>query len=231
MKKYLIAIIVSSIWGNVSAQCSQQFYFQKGRVVKLATYKTSGSNEPNGEMIYTVQNVDNAAAITKANVKSEFHNKKGKMVSESDALYTCHADTVKADMKTYIPSASLESMKNGASSTFDGTSLAYPPHLNESQGLPDGYFKATSEMEMIKQTVEVKITDRKVVGRETITEAGKKWDCYKITYTCTISIKMMISAKPMVRTMNTTEWYCPSFGVLKTDSGDMGKTEVTYISN
>ena len=230
MRALVLFIIVLCLATEIKAQCGQQYYFQKGRVVKMATYKTSTSDEPNGEMIYTVQNISNTAAGAKATLNSAYYSRKGKKLTETQAEFTCNADTVKADMKTYLPSANLENM-NDATTTIEGNSLAYPNSLAQGQSLPDGHFKTTTEMGMIKQTVEVNITDRKVTAKETISAAGKNWDCYKITYTSVIGIKSMISPKPMVKTMNTTEWYCPSFGVLKTDSGDMGKTEVTYIGN
>jgi uncharacterized protein DUF3108 len=230
MRQTFFLLILLSTTAITYAQCDQLYYFQKGRVVKMATYKTATADEPNGEMVYTVQSTSSNSTGAKATVTSVYANRKGKKLTETSGEFSCHADTLKADMKTYLPSANMETMK-GATTSIEGNSLAYPPNLQVGQSLPDGHFKTTTEMEMIKQTVEVDITERKVIGRETITEAGKSWECYKMTYTSAISIKSMINPKPMVRTMNTTEWYCPSFGVLKTDSGDMGKTEITYIGN
>ncbi|MDB5115932.1 MAG: hypothetical protein JWQ79_1424 [Mucilaginibacter sp.] len=223
--KVLATLLFAVAANSALSQCSSLYYFQKGKVVKMAIY-TKG-DELSGEMVYTVQNIESAGKGTKATVQSEYFNKKGKKIMDNTANYICSADTIKADMSTFIPSASQQLFKN-AKTTIEATNLSYPSKLKDGQTLPDGSFTATTDMGMFKQSVSVNITDRKVIGKETITAAGKSWDCYKISYTCTIAVKSMISSK---HDIHTTEWYAPSFGVLKTDSGDAGRTEVTSISN
>lgn len=67
-----------------------------------------------------------------------------------------------------------------------------------------------------------KVTNRKVVGNETVTSPAGSWDCFKITYDADFSTKVMGMSMPM--RMQATEWFAPGFGVVKTESyGKNGK--------
>jgi hypothetical protein len=58
--------------------------------------------------------------------------------------------------------------------------------------------------------------NRKVTGKEKITSDAGSWDAYKIAYDASIKIKMIGIGIPMV--MQTTEWFVPNFGVVKSET-------------
>lgn len=70
------------------------------------------------------------------------------------------------------------------------------------------------------------INNRKVEGQESITTAAGTWNCFRITYKSRISVKTGPFGIPV--NVESTEWYAPGFGIVKTQS-KYGGTAITSI--
>jgi hypothetical protein len=101
--------------------------------------------------------------------------------------------------------------------------LEYPETITVGSVLPDGKF----HMDITNQgsdfgSVDVSITQRKVVGQEDVSSTAGTWKCFKITYSSVVKTKVMGMGFPIE--MNITEWYAPGFGIVKTETfGSGGK--------
>jgi hypothetical protein len=133
------------------------------------------------------------------------------------------------DMKMSLPNLpQLQDMKMES----DGNAfLNYPANLKEGQSLPDGAFEMSGNANGMDMSLQYKVSDRKVAGKEKVTTAGGSWDCYKITYNMSLSMKMMGMNIPME--MVAAEWFAPGFGVVKTETSKDGKLaghmEITHV--
>ena len=113
-----------------------------------------------------------------------------------------------------------------AAASASNVFLEYPASMKEGDSLKDGIFNMDFKGNGgINGTVSVALTERKVVGKESMTTPAGTWDCFKITYHSKINIKIVIGI-PI--NMDVTEWYAPGFGVVKTESNG-GKTEIVAI--
>ena len=129
------------------------------------------------------------------------------------------------DMKMSMPMQQGQNYETDVQA--DDIYMEYPSSMNVGDQLKD----ATMHMEMnnasgMKQTIDMEVTDRKVEGKESVTTAAGTWDCYKITQKTKMRIKTMGIGMPM--NIETTEWYAPGFGVVKTESKN-GKTEIVSV--
>lgn len=104
--------------------------------------------------------------------------------------------------------------------------LEYPANMKEGDMLKDGQFNMDFKMQNgMGGNVSVSITNRKVLGRESVTTTAGTWDCFKISYKSRIVMKLVVGIPINVE---TTEWYAPGIGVVKTEAGG-SRTEITAI--
>jgi len=213
-------VISSSSW---SQKCSEYYYLQNNKTIEM-TIKNKKGNQT-GKVVYVISNVTNKGNSATATVKSEMLDKNGKSISTASNDVQCENGTLLMDMKMIIPSAQQEQMSSMAAS---GTVsyLDYPATMKEGDALKDASFAAdfTSTSGM-KGNISMNMTNRKVLGKETVTTPAGTWECLKITYHSKMIFKMGIGI-PM--NADVTEWYAPGFGVVKTESAG-GTTEITSI--
>jgi hypothetical protein len=188
------------------------------------TIKNKKGNQT-GKMVHVISNLSNKGNNLAATVNSEMFDKNGKSISKANNSVQCENGTLLVDMKMLIPSAQQEQM-NSMSASGTISYLDYPATMKEGDALKDasfaGDFTSTSGL---KGNISMNMTNRKVMGKETITTPAGSWDCFKITYHSKMIFKMGIGI-PM--NADVTEWYAPGFGIVKAESGG-GTTELTSI--
>lgn len=229
--------------------CTQYIYMQKDKTIGMTMYKKNGDVT----MTYTttVTDVKTNNGVTTASVSSQAYDKNGKVMGDiKNATYKCDGGVFSMDMNMNIPQqnnakqpqpvAKMEITSNSSFSEFP-TSLNVGDHLKD----------ATTTMETTGSNgmtfvMTVKITDRIVAGKETITTPAGTWDCFKITSNITSSTTFkgaqadtlnnamsqldklraklgglgakMGAPKPTV--ISSTIWFVPNFGVVKQESKD-----------
>jgi DUF3108-like len=223
MKNIFVPLLVLAGQSAFAQQCSNYFFLQSNKTIEMSITNKKGKDA--GKLTYVISNVANKGSVTTATVNSEFIDKNGKSVSKATNNIQCDNGSLMMDMKAFIPSAQLEQMGD-ISGTGTTSYLEYPSTFKEGDALKDASlsmdFKSASGL---GGHISMDMTNRKVVGKESVTTPAGTWDCYKITYHSKMVFKMGIGI-PM--NADVTEWYAPGFGVVKTESSN-GTTQITSI--
>ncbi len=208
------------LWGQ---NCNDFFFLQDNKTVEMTNYNKKGKET--GKMVYSMSDVKKSGNIVSSTVALEVFDAKGKTASKAINNVKCMDGTMMMDMKMFIPAAQQEQMGTAAATASD-VYLEYPSGMKEGDELKDGQFNMDFKMQSgMSGSVSVSITNRKVQGKESVTTAAGTWNCFKITSKSRIVMKLVIGIPVNVE---TTEWYAPGVGVVKSESGG-GKTEITAI--
>lgn len=225
MKKIMILAAVLITSGSLQAQdCKNFFYLQNNKVVEMSIYNRKG--KPDGKCTYTVQEVKKNGSTVSSKVKSEIVSEKGKQLATATTTVKCTGGVMMMNMSMFIPAGNMQQVKN-VDATANAVYLDYPANLQVGSTLPDGHFKMnTSSGDGLNSELEMDITERKAVGKESVTSPAGTWECFKITYHSKLKIKVAGIGIPV--NMDMTEWFAPGFGVVKTES-KYGSTLITAI--
>ena len=224
MKKLFVLTVLIILVVGLSAQtCNGYYYMQNNKTITMTLYNAKGKE--NGKYVYKVSDVNINGATTTSKVQSQVLDDKGKTISGSVANMKCTGGVYMADMKIMMPPQQSGQMKDiNANSEFY---LEYPAVMKVGDELKDGSFSADMGANNgMPMTLEMSISDRKVVGEETITTTAGTWKCFRITHTDKLRTKVSGIGIPV--TLNTTEWFSPGFGIVRTES-KWGKSEITAI--
>ena len=129
------------------------------------------------------------------------------------------------DMKMMIPQQQMEQFKN-MEMKAESNYLEYPANMKEGDQLKDANFTMTAQNGPVPYNMDMKISERKVLGKESVTTPAGTWECFKISSKSKINMKMGINI-PM--NFETTEWYAPGFGIVKSENSKGGGTEITAV--
>ena len=216
--KNLLSLFSFFFLANLSAQNCEGFYpLIKGKTYEMENF--NGKDKKTGRLVYTVLNVENKNGKTKASMTTDLYDEKDKATSHADYTVLCDKSTIFVDMRTFIPPHQSEAYKN-MEIKADGNYLQTPSKLTIGQTLPDGEMK----MDMIDKksgstslSTHIKIHNREVKGKESITTPAGTFDCYKITYDGTMETKMVAVPIPMPTFhYNVIEYLSPGNGIIKT---------------
>jgi hypothetical protein len=224
MKSLTLTSICFVLGTFCSAQdCKQYFFLQNNKTVEMTIYNKKG--DESGKNIYTISDVQTSGNETTATVNSDMLDKKGKSVIKGTNVIKCNGGVMMMDMKMMIPQQQMEQYKTGEAKA-EAVYLEYPTGMKEGDQLKDATFKMTGENGPITFTLTLNITDRKVEGKETVTTTAGTWECFRITSKSKLTIKMAIN---IPSNFETTEWYAPGFGVVKSETKGGGGTAITAI--
>ena len=204
-------------------ECKDYYFFQNNKTVEMTIYNKKG--DVSGKNIYHITDVQNSGGMTNATVDSEMFDKKGKSVVKATNNIKCNSGVMMMDMKMMLPQQTMEQFKN-TEAKGESVYLEYPANMKAGDQLKDANFKMSGESGPIAFTVTMNITDRKVEGKESVTTSAGTWDCFKISSKVKMTTKMAININS---NFETTEWYAPGFGVVKTENKGGGGTAITSI--
>jgi hypothetical protein len=219
---FLLGMLCSML---VYAQdCKNYYFLQNNKTIELSIYNKKGKED--GKVVYKITDVKKNGGTVSSTINSSFYNnKKTEPFSNAVTRAKCTGGMMMMDMKMFIPSQQMEQVKN-IDATANDVFLEYPSGMKEGDNLKDGHFAMDMSSEGgIKSSIEIDMTERKVVGKESITSPAGTWECLKITYKSRIKIKMIVGI-PIK--MDITEWFAPGFGVVKTQTKH-GSTLITAI--
>ncbi|MEP7253225.1 MAG: hypothetical protein ABI683_12620 [Ginsengibacter sp.] len=205
-----------------SQDCGTYYFFQNNKTVEMTIYNKKG--DATGRQVYTVSSVNTTAGETTATIDSEMFDKKDKSIAKATNVIKCNNGEIMMDMKMNIPQTGQTN--TDASATVSSAFMDYPASMNAGDQLKDASMQMDVETRGMKQSIDMQVTDRKVESKETVTTTAGTWECYKITSHTKMKIKTMGIGMPM--NFDTTEWFAPGFGVVKTESKS-GGTAITAI--
>ena len=202
-----------------SQTCPDYYFLQNNKTIEVSIYTKKGKE--NGKHIYTVSNPGKSA---NALVSSELFDKDGKSMSKGTNAIKCVNGALLMDIKMTMNEEQQKKFANAKAQSDNF--IEYPAVLKEGDNLKDASLTMQMNSAGQDQTVDLNNINRKVIGKESITSPAGTWDCFKITFTSKVVIKTMGLSIPV--NIDVTEWFCPGFGVVKTES-KYGTTLITSI--
>lgn len=228
MKKLLFLLSVALAAPAMAQTCSNFVQFNNGTVYTMTTY--DAKDKETSSSTTTVSGVVKTATGVKADLTQVVNTDKKKEPTTVTSTVTCDNGTYSIDMKSFTNASMMKTSKD-MEIKFEGNNLSYAADLSVGQSLPDGTMKMTSTNQgtpMSESTTT--ITDRKVVGKESITTSAGTFECYKITYTFSMSTVMFMPTggtmnMPGMKPRQVTEWFSFKVGPVRSESSKDGKLE------
>lgn len=226
MRKLIAFIICFCATIYVSAQCNEFYQFIQGNEWEYQTSNAKG--KVTGKNHQKVTSLEKTSDGFTANVNSVFYDDKGKETMKGDLTYKCEDKIMYVDMRNFISEEQLQAFK-GYEMKVESENLEMPSSLSEGQTLKDGSVTVTGVGSSLPMSITVKITDRKVTGKETITTASGTYECYKVTSNMAVQTQMGIK---MNMNFSAIDWIALKVGTVKSESYNksgklMGTTVLT----
>ena len=180
------------------AEMELTHYNPKDKVESVTRHVIKEKNHINGAVVYTVQHTT--------------YDGKDKEIGSGEFEIKCKDGVFYMDMKNFLD----ESMMQGNEDMefeMKSEDLEFPSDLSVGQSLSDGSITATMEGGgMMSFEMKVKITDRKVETKETVTTPAGTFDCYRISYNTQTDMMMM--------NVNTrsVDWVAEDVGMVKSET-------------
>lgn len=221
--KCLSALLCLLMATAMNAQdCKNFYYLQNNKTIEMSILNKKGDLA--GKNVYQVSNVTNSGGATTSQVASEMFDKKGKTIAKSSINFKCVAGVMMLDMKTMIAPQQAEQFKMDAK--VDNAYIEYPANMQPGDALKDANMTMEVNNNGMLQTLTMNVTNRKVEAKESVTTPAGTWECYKISSKSKIHMKMGPIGIPM--NVESTEWFAPGFGIVKTES-KQGGTMITSV--
>jgi len=212
MKKYFILFLMAVFAAQTSSaqsSCSAYYPLVDGANFQYTNYDKKGKEE--GQINYTVTNVESSGDNVSATMQMEFVDKKGNVYS-SDYDMACEGNVVKIDFKSLMNEQMLSQMGD-VEMDISGTDVELPNSLSVGQELPDANMQLKMKMGgAINMNTNVETINRKVEKQESVTTPAGTFDCYVI-YSETKTKMMMTN-----QTFPSRTWLAEGVGMVKQES-------------
>ncbi len=212
MKNSLVLFIMA--WGAAlfaQTDCSMFYPFKEGVRMEYTYFDKKDKMET--RTVSTVKAVKQLPNGVEATITNTVFDKKDKEQFSGEYLVRCENGVIKMDASAMLNPAMQQSFSN-MEVAIEGEELAIPKKLEVGQELPDASTNiraGTGGINIVNMTVN--ITDRKVVGKETITTPAGTFDCYKLSQTT--DVKMMLG-----KSFSSVEYYAEGVGVVRSETYD-----------
>lgn len=215
MKKVFILIFVFTQIALLNAQnCILYYPVKKGTKLEYTTFNAKDKKTASSKQL--VKDVYENEGITSILIETQSFDKKGKDLGTNEYNAICENGVFKVDMKSFMDAATMAAYKDNEVEV-SGNNLEIPADLNVGDELPNGrlnisiYSNGTRMMGM--STV---LTDRKVEAKEEVTTEAGTFECYKISYTMTVSTMFSVRVEAI-------DWLSEGVGTVKSETYSRGK--------
>jgi len=212
MKQYFILFLVvvfAAQTSNAQSSCSTYYPLVDGANFQYTNYDKKGKEE--GQINYTVTNVESSGDNVSATMMMEMVDKKGNTYT-SDYNMACEGNVVKIDFKSLMNEQMLSQMGD-VEMDISGTDVELPNSLSVGQELPDANMQLKMKMGgAINMNTNVETINRKVEKQESVTTPAGTFDCYVI-YSETKTKMMMTN-----QTFPSRTWLAEGVGMVKQES-------------
>jgi hypothetical protein len=210
LKSFLLSVLLISCEVLVFSQdCKIYFPDKPGAVREMSSY--DNKDKFTGKTSQEILSVKNSESTMSLDVRTIITDSEGTEFSNSIVTLTCEDGVFKMDMSDYL-SGLMESYQS-MEIEMKGDNLTFPSSLSVGDVLKDASIDITISNNGMKfMSMQVIISNRKVVSKENVTTEAGSFDCFKITYdmeTVTKIIKVKSSS---------VEWIADGVGVVKTES-------------
>ena len=213
MKRTRILFVIALAFvlsGVIYAQDCGYYSMSKGMV--LAYQNLDAKGKVTGTNRTTCLDVSTLGSTTLYKIKGEYADAKNNLTTREFEM-RCEDGNFYVDMQSLIDPKSMEGFKDMEISV-DANDMMYPSVLIAGQVLPDANITisaATGGVNLMNMIIS--ISNRKVVGTESVTVPAGTFECYKITYD--IETKLMFKIASTV-----TEYVNMGVGNVKTETFD-----------
>ena len=220
MKSFLVPCIVICFFTSslfAQSNCSKYYPFSEGTTTELTMYDKKG--KVSAVVLHAVKDVSSTGSTDVATMTQVLKDKNGEELTTTEYDITCTGGMVSIDFRSLSQSKMLESMGD-VDYEITGTNLDLPNDLSVGQSLPDAGVNIKMNIGGMNMNMDTDITDRNVIGQETVTTPAGSFDCYIITSTTTFKMGMSKSK----------QWIAEGVGVVKTeDYNKKGKLQSTSL--
>ncbi len=206
--------------GTISAQDCAYYSMSKGMVLGYQNLDAKG--KVTGTQRTTCLDVSTVGAATLYKIKGEYTDTKENSTAREYEM-RCEGGNFYMDMQSLVDPKSMEGFKDMEVSV-DANAMMYPSVLIAGQTLPDANITisaATGGVNLMNMVIN--ISNRKVIGSESVTVPAGTFECYKITYD--VETKLMFKVASSV-----TEYVNMGVGSVKSDTYDKkGKLAASIV--
>jgi hypothetical protein len=215
MKKVFILFFVFTQIGILNAQnCTLYYPEETGTKLKYTTY--DAKDRVTASSTQHIKDLYENEGVLSILIETQSFDKKGKDLGTNEYNAICENGVFKVDMKSFMDAATMAAYED-SEVEISGNNLEIPANLSVGDELPDGrlnisiYSSGTRIMGM-----STALTDRKVEAKEEVTTEAGTFECYKISYTMTVST--MFSVK-----VEAIDWISEGVGTVKSETYSRGK--------
>ncbi len=210
-KIFFVIILALCVSGFANAQDCGFYNLSAGMVTTYQNLDAKG--KVTSTVRSTCMDVNNIGGAIIYKIKSEYADAKNKNLSTKEYTMKCEDGKFSVDMQSLVDPKSMDAFKDMEVS-IDSKDLIYPSNLIGGQELPDASIKISAASGSVTlMNLVVNITNRKVVGTESVTVPAGTFECFKITYD--VETKMMFKVNASV-----AEYISKGVGNVKTETFD-----------
>ncbi len=191
------------------AQCNQYYNVKEGTNWTTSNFNAKGKLQ--GKTIQKVTAYKELSNGFEATLEITSVDKKGEQTTIGSSTITCKDGVLFFDLNKMFPQEQMKGME-GFEMTVNGTNLELPSNLSTGQELKDANIVITINGPMV-MNFKVDITERKVIGEETLKTPAGSFDCFKIS-------QKILMKTIMKMEMRSTEWFAKEVGMVKSESYD-----------
>jgi hypothetical protein len=211
LKLLFLGLLISLPFENMAqTECNPYFVLKKGKKWTTSNYNAKDKYE--GKQSFEILDLSESGNNLTAKVMLMSYDKKDELQMEKEIEFVCEDGVIKMDMSQYLPQETMESFKD-MEIDMELEDLEIPRNLEVGQYLDEGSVTATISGPM-KMKFSVKMTDRKVMDKETLVVPAGTYETYKIN-----SI-IKFDAMGMERETKNVEWIAKEVGAVRTESYD-----------
>lgn len=213
MRILLQLLAVAILSTNIAhGQCNEFYQFNEGDQWEMATF--NAKDKPTGKTQQNVKSLEKTGNGYNAIVTSMHYDEKGKELMRSDLEFKCTDGTIYIDMRNFIPQEQLKAFQSYEMKA-EAENLEMPSSLSAGQSLKDGSITITTIGAPLPMKMTVKITDRKVEAKESITTPAGTFSCYKIS--SNMNVESQFGVKISL-TMSSVDWISTKVGSVRSES-------------
>ncbi|MCB0466493.1 MAG: hypothetical protein KDC78_12600 [Aequorivita sp.] len=214
MKKliYTFCLLFITSIGVSQNDCNKYYPLNEGTKFQITVYDKK--EKPSAILDYEIVNVRKSGGDKIGTINSKMTDGNGKQISDTSFDVSCNGEVVSIDFKSLINPQIFEQFGN-MDYEITGTNLEWPNDLSVGQKLPDATMDMKISMSGINMNMSVEITDRKVIGKETITSPAGSFNCFVVT--STTDMKMGMSQHS-----TSKQWITEKMGTIKSINYDKG---------
>lgn len=202
---------------NAQNDCNIYYPMKKGAKFQITEY--TSSNKVSTVSDFEVVNIENTSEGTVGTLRASVREGKSKKLESQDFRVICKDNSLYIDFETLIGSEIFKQLGNDISYEINGIDLQWPTDIAIGKDLPDAQMSMQFNMAGMSLTTTVQISNRKVIGKESVTTKAGTFDCYVVTYDTDVSM--------MGRNMTTNakQWISKGVGLVKQEDYSKGKME------